>query len=264
MENIYWQKQTDQPLFEDLIWSRPENKAQAGKLLIIGGNLHGFSAPAEAYAQGTKAGIGTARVLLPNALQKTVGRILENGEYAPSTPSGSFAKNALAELLDHGAWADGVLLAGDFGRNSETAILLEEFVTKFSGQLTFTKDSIDHFLHNPGALLSRPKTTLVVTMAELQKLFQNVGAKTAIKSNMDLVPLVEALHEFSSAYQANIITKQNEYIIVAQQGKVSSSKITQNNASWQVKTASYATVWWLQNPTKSFEALTTAVYESIK
>src|SRR5262245_34884782 len=124
MEREYWRKQ--QPgklLFPELEWSRPENKAQAGKLLIVGGNQHGFAAPAEAYAVATKTGIGTARVLLPDALQKTVGRILDNGEFAPSTPSGSFSQKALGELLSYSSWADAALLAGDFGRNSETAIL---------------------------------------------------------------------------------------------------------------------------------------------
>ena len=101
MDNTYWHRQTtEKPLFPDLLWSRPENKRHAGKLLIIGGNEHEFAAPAEAYAEAAKAGIGTAKVLLPNKLQKTIGKILENGEYAPSNNSGSFAKSALAEWHD--------------------------------------------------------------------------------------------------------------------------------------------------------------------
>src|SRR6185369_8603868 len=131
MDRDYWLRQeAGKPLFPELEWSRPENRSQAGKLLIIGGNLHGFAAPAEAYAEATKAGIGTARVLLPDAVQKIVGRFLENGEFAPSTPSGSFSQKALNEWLIHSSWADGVLLAGDLGRNSETAIVLEKFLGK--------------------------------------------------------------------------------------------------------------------------------------
>src|SRR3982750_3265194 len=100
MERTYWHKQTpEKPLFPDLLWSRPENRAHAGKLLIMGGNAHGFAAPAEAYAESEQAGIGAARVLLPDSLQKTVGRTFAAGEYAPSTPSGSFSQKALAELL---------------------------------------------------------------------------------------------------------------------------------------------------------------------
>src|SRR5882762_3047468 len=107
MTDTYWYKQTsEKPLYPDLLWSRPENKSQAGKLLIVGGNLHGFAAAGEAYTEAVKAGIGTARVLLPDSLQKTVGRVFEAGEYAPSTPSGSFSRKALAELLDMSGWSD--------------------------------------------------------------------------------------------------------------------------------------------------------------
>ena len=54
-----------------------------------------------------------------------MGKTLEDGEYAPSTPSGSFSTQALGELQAMANWADGTLIAGDIGRNSETAILLE-------------------------------------------------------------------------------------------------------------------------------------------
>src|SRR4051794_20655319 len=101
MNPEFWHKQVPgKPLFPELEWSRPENRQMAGKLLLVGGNLHGFAAPAEAYALSLKAGIGTSRVLLPSAIQKAVGPSIENGEFAASTPSGSFSQRALVELLD--------------------------------------------------------------------------------------------------------------------------------------------------------------------
>ena len=45
----YWQKQTDAPLFPDIEWARPEQKAKAGKLAIVGGHAHSFAATAESY-----------------------------------------------------------------------------------------------------------------------------------------------------------------------------------------------------------------------
>ena len=133
METTYWQKQGSEPLFPDLLWSRPERRSAAGKLLIIGGNVHAFAAPAEAFMQAQQAGIGTVRVVLPDATKKLVGKLLEHLEYAPSTPSGSFGQKSLAELLDLAAWSDGVLMAGDIGRNSDTAILLVKFVANYPG-----------------------------------------------------------------------------------------------------------------------------------
>lgn len=264
-EQPYWSKQTvDKPLFPDLLWSRPENRALAGKLLIIGGNAYGFAAPAEAFSQASKASIGVAQVLLPDATKRIVGRVFETGDYAPSTPSGSFAQKSLSEFLSHAAWSDGVLLAGDLGRNSETAILLEKFVTSYRGQLTITKDAADYFTAGPHALLTRPETTLVVSFAQLQKLATNAKFSQAFTFSMDLLRLVDALHEFTAKYPVNIVVKHLMNIVMATGGKVSTTKLETDKEIWRVATATYAAVWWLQNPNKPFEALSTAVSEATK
>ncbi len=260
MDTSYWHRQTkDQPLFPDLLWSRPENKASAGKLLIIGGNAHGFAAPAEAYQYTVKAGIGSAKVLLPDALQKTVGKHFEAGEFGPSTPSGSFSKLALAEFLDYAAWADGVLLAGELGRNSETAVALEEFTKKYSGQLTITRDAVDYFKELSKGLFDRPQTTIVLSLAQLQKLVSGLNWPKAVTFGIDLVNLVSILHELTEKYPANIIVKHLDNIFVAVGGQVSTTKLDKEMPIWRVKTAAKASVWWLQNSGQSFEALTTSV-----
>lgn len=263
MAATYWHKQTvAKPLFADLLWSRPENRAHAGKLLIIGGNAHGFAAAATAYAEATKAGIGTARVLLPDSLQKTVGRVFEAGEYVPSTPSGSFSQKALAELLAAAAWSDGVLLAGDLGRNSEAAILLEKFIQKYSGPLTITQDAADYFTKAPTTLLKRAQTTLVVSFAQLQKLAISARFTQAFTYEMDLIRLVESLHIFTLAHQINLITKRGPTIFVATQGSVSTTQLENDEQVWRVKTAAHAAVWHLQNQQRPFEALTTSLIEA--
>jgi NAD(P)H-hydrate repair Nnr-like enzyme with NAD(P)H-hydrate dehydratase domain len=260
MENTFWLKQTkDKALFPDLLWSRPEHRNQAGKLLVIGGNLHGFAAPAEAYAESGKAGAGTVRVLLPDALKKIAGQVLESVDFAPSTPSGSFNQQALGELLDHGTWANAVLVAGDLGRNSETAILLEKFVNKFQGMLVITKDAIDYFKDLPLLLFDRPATTLVLSMAQLQRLCQKAGKKQAVTFSMDLIKLVDFLHELTTVHPCNIIVKHLDNILVSAGGRVSTTKLEKDIEIWRVKTASHAAIWWLQNSTKPFEALTTSV-----
>ena len=260
MDHTFWHKQAaGEPLYPDLLWSRPENKKQAGKLLIVGGNAHGFAAAGEAYGEAVKAGIGTARVLLPDSLQKTVGKVFEAGEYAPSTPSGSFARRALAELLAMAEWADAVLLAGDLGRNSETAILLEQFVSKYSGQLVLTKDAADYFTKAPVILLNRENTTLVISFAQLQKIAVSARFPTAFSFEMDFLHLVDALHEFTHKHQANIIVKHLQTIFVAAAGQVSTTKLSEDPEPWRVTTAAHVATWWLQNPAKPFAALTTSL-----
>lgn len=259
----YWHKQGSEPLFPDLLWSKPENKHQAGKLLIVGGHAHGFAAPAEAYTAAQSAGVGSARILLPDhirpQLMKFQGPTLEM-EFAPSTPSGSFGSKAYAELIDVSNWADSVLLAGDLGRNSETAVVLEKFVSKTKFPITITKDAIDYFTSTPAPLLARGNCCIVLSLAQLQKLTTNAKFPTAITYGMDLLRLVEALHDFSQQYQINIITKHHDSIVVAAGGQVSTTKIELDlEDAWRVSTAAKASVWWLHNPAKPFEALTSAV-----
>ncbi|HZL08333.1 MAG TPA: hypothetical protein VFC50_04015 [Candidatus Dormibacteraeota bacterium] len=256
----YWHKQAvGQPLYPDLLWSRPENKKQAGKLLIVGGNAHGFAAAGEAYSESAKSGVGTARVLLPDSLQKMVGRVFEAGEYAPSTPSGSFSQKALAELLEMSAWSDVTLLAGDLGRNSETAILLEKFTSKYLGSLTITKDAADYFINAPEALLARQNSLLVISFAQLQKLATKAHFPIALTFEMDFLRLIDALHEFTRSHQLAIIVKHLQTIFVAVNGQVSSTKLEEDIDIWRVKTAAAASVWWLQNPASLFEAATSSL-----
>lgn len=249
----YWLKQTsNEPLFPDLLWSRPENKRHAGKLLIIGGSASGFSAPAEAYTSALKAGIGVVRVLLPASLEKTVGRIFPEAEFALANASGSFSREALAEIIAASEWADGILLAGDFGKNSETAILLESFVDKCSSPLTMTGDTLDFFSENPSKLLARPSTTLVPSFSQSQKLSASQGV--AITSKLELLNLVEKLHELSSPISASIATIINGQAFVAVNGQVSTTKV--NSMVADAELAARAAVWSLQNPTQAFAALT--------
>ena len=260
MEREYWLRQEPgAPLFPELEWSRPENRTQAGKLLIIGGNLHGFAAPAEAYAAAVKAGIGTARVLLPQSVQKITGPILENGEFAPATPSGSFSQKALNEFLIHAHWADAVLLAGDLGRNSETAILIEKFLAKYPGAVTLTKDAVDYVVSAPESVLARPDTTLVLSLSQLQRLATAARTVTPIKFSMDLLHLVEWLHDFTSEHQLSIVVKHLNQIIVAVDGQVSSTTLIEELPIWRVQTAASGAVWWLQNPKEAFKAWATSL-----
>ena len=263
MERTYWHKQTAAKLlFDDLLWSRPENRATAGKLLIIGGSAPSFAAPAEAYAQAVQAGIGTTRVLLPDCLQKTVSKVFEAGEFSASTPTGSFARQSLSEWLALASWADAVLVPGDLGRNSETAIVLEQFIGKFNGQLTLTKDAVDYFTKTPDQILKRPATTLVFSLAQLQQLVRAARFEQAITFGMDLLHLVDFLHEFTQRYPINIVVKHLENIFVAVGEQVSSTKLAEDIEIWQVTTATHCAVWQLQNPTKPFEALSCAIHSA--
>lgn len=259
--NNNWLKQTkDRPLFENLLWSKPENKSRAGKLLIIGGNLHGFSAVAQSYAYCQQAGAGAIKVLLPDSLRRAVGTAFPDTIFCPSNKIGSFGQNSLSEFVDYADWSDLCLLCGDFGRNSETAILVEKFAEKYRGKLCLTKDSSNFFFNAP-SILNRPDTLLVLNLDELQRILKAAKYTQAITSNMPLIKRVEALSELTKNYTINIVTYQDNNLFVTSGSRVSTTEINIREELWELLAACYISIWWMQNPNQIFEALTTAMYE---
>jgi len=256
----FWQKQAyTVPLFKDLLWSRPEQKAQAGKLLVIGGNAHGIAAPSEAFALALKHGIGQVKAIMPDKTRKMLGPKLPlDIELVASTPSGSFSTKAEQPIKSYIAWADATLFAGDIGRNSETAILLEKLL-EMPGRLTFTRDAADYFMDNPTPLLQRPDTLAVISFAQLQKYATNSGFKYALTFDMGLVNLVSALHEFSQLWPCFITIEYRGTIVVAINGQIVTTELPNQPAKWRLKTSTCASVWWLQNPTQPLQAISTAI-----
>jgi len=262
MNGDYWLKQSkDKALFEDLLWSRPESKRNAGKLLIIGGNTNGFKSPATAYNMAEKAGAGSIRVMMPISLRSSVAKYIDEPLFAPANISGGFAREALAELLDQASWSDLTLLAGDFGHNSETSILLETFTNDFKGALCLSGDSIDSFLSNTIEILNREKTLIVGDFSKLQKVLTKSSGSIVITSTMSLILLVDRLRALTLESKSSVITYHQGYFIVATNGRVSTSEAPIFN-DWELSFAAYGSVWWLQNKDKQFEALSTAIFEA--
>lgn len=258
MDTTFWHKQNpSQPLFPDLIWSRPVNRANAGKLLVAGGNQHGFSAISYVFGAVDKAGVGHVRLLLPDSLRKVVGDSLPNTEFAPSTYIGSFSQKALDSLLDLSNWADAVLLAGDFGHNSETAATLEKFIMKYSDNLTVAGDAVDVFMSNT-SLLSRKNTLLVITPSQLRKLGINTKYQKAFVSDPGLLQFVDILHDFSEQFGIYIATLYQDMIVLTANGQVSTTP-WHDPHNWMQVVAARSTVWWLQNKAKPFESITTSL-----
>lgn len=252
MDDTKWLKQANEPLFPDILWNRPENRRYAGKLLVVGGHAQSFNAPSKAFAAASKAGAGTVRVLLPDSLQKTLGSGFAEAEFAVSTPIGSFSRQALALFMDLANWSDWVLLAGDFGKNSETAILLDNFIDKYSGGLTISDDALDYFLNSSSKIVDRQNTIIIATFSQLQKL---ASPYLALKQNSDLAQVVSHLGPWTKSIKLEVITEHSSQIVTAASGQVSTTP-----GKLDSDLAAYTSVWRLQQPEKPFEALTTAVF----
>lgn len=260
MDHSYWQKQSaSKPLFPDIEWSKPEQKSQAGKLAIIGGNKLGFAGVAEAYKTALEAGVGEVKVLLPDALKKSVPSSIIDATFAPSNTSGGFSAEAKPELLAITSWADATLVIGDLGRNSETAVLFEQFLADYEKPVTLTRDAIDLIKNDPKLLADRPNTLLVMSFAQLQKLFQGVYYPKMLTFSMQLVQLVENLHKFTITYPVTIATLHSDTLLIAHDGKVTTTKWENPMAIWRGTTATKAASYWLWNQQKPLESVSTSI-----
>jgi NAD(P)H-hydrate repair Nnr-like enzyme with NAD(P)H-hydrate dehydratase domain len=251
----YWKKQTlENPLYPNLEWERPERKDLAGRLLIIGGSTGSFHGVADAYRVSLNAGLGEARALIPESLRKiTVD--FPNISYAPANSTGSFSLKARDNLLFSAQWADGVLLSGEYGRNSETSVVLSELIRSYNGFITITKDAIDLLHTEIKNILSKDKTIIVCSYSQLQKIGKEIKDKKAFKFSDDLTHVVSHLHEITSQYPSTLITKHDNYLILASRGEVTTTERKDLNELWCLETAAKTAANILQFKNKFNEAL---------
>ena len=265
MGDVIKQDVHEETAFPEIDWEKPENKRQKGRLLIVGGSPHGFSVVGNAFEQCQKAGIGYAQVVMPSATKALVSDILPDAHFLPSTISGSFAKKGLSELKTASTDAWATLLAGDFGRNSETALLVEGFLVSTSGKIIITKDAVDFASASyPRPLIHRQDTLIVASLSQLQKLLKNAGYTPAIEFKMNIPQLSDVLTKLSEETEAMYITVHHDTVFVAVSGNVSHTKMHFDEGLWQTRVAAYAAVYWIQHEGKPFKALSAAAHAALQ
>lgn len=256
----YWLKQTPgKPLFPDLEWSKPEQKSQAGKLGVVGGNKLGFISVAGSYEAAIEQGIGEVKILLPDALKKDLPKALPSTIFGASTQSGGLSRDAATELSALGEWADTILMIGDAGRNSETALVYSDFIQSYDGNLVITRDAVDLVKNDISTVVERPHTNLVVSFAQLQKIFQAVYYPKVLTFSMQLTQLVEALHKFTITHPVTLNVFHQDVILTAHDGQVISTPFDQPTLIWNGLVATQVAVYTTWFPKKPAEASATAV-----
>lgn len=251
-------RQAGRPAFPDMLWSKPETRHGAGKLLIIGGQAHELHHVSTAYTAATSAGAGSIRVLLPESTRRVTDS-LPHIEYAPANNSGSFARTALAELLDAASWADGVLLAGDLGKNSETSLLLDTFISKTLLPLTIASHAVPSLSIALLELSQRPQTLICLSFIAVQKVLAAQGGQPALTSTMPIAQQAAILRNFSHDHQATLAVSHNQNYWVSSNATVSLTKSQQEIN--QDMLASQLAVWFMQQPSKPLQAATCALWE---
>lgn len=260
MNQSYWQRQTTaKPLFPDIEWNKPEQRSRAGKLGIIGGNKLGFSAVAESYSGALETGAGEVKILLPDALKSQVPGAITDVSYAPSTQSGGLAKDALRDAQAVASWADVVLCIGDAGRNSETAILYEQFIRECSTPIVLTRDAVDLIKNDAHLLVERESTIIVGSFAQIQKMLRAIYYPKMLTFSMQLTQLVDALHKFTITYPITIVTLHSDKILIAHDGGVVTQDWDNPMRIWRGDTATRIATYWLWTLDKPLEAATASV-----
>ena len=248
MDTTFWRKQeTQSPLFPDVIWSKPERRDLAGKLVIIGGNSQSFAAVAAAHKTAFTVGVGAVRIILPESLKKTLSAPLAaqltDVVFSAAGPSGGFASDALGDWLAAADWADAVLFIGDSGANSETAALLETFLARNTDTPVIIK-------HTAESVLQRESTHLVMSFSQLQKLFRAVYYPKILTFNQGVKQIAETLHKFTITYPATISLWHADHLFVAHDGQVITESFTAPLRVWSGEIATRTTAWriWQTDP----------------
>ncbi|HET6622767.1 MAG TPA: hypothetical protein VFG56_02425 [Candidatus Saccharimonadales bacterium] len=264
MTSLYWQKQSSsKPLFTDIEWNRPEQRARAGKLAIIGGSKLGFAGVSEAYRSAREAGVGQIRVILPDTLKKTVPIDMLEVVFTATNKSGGFSRDSLDDIKASLSWADHGLLIGDAGRNSETAIIYEDLLS-MTTPLTITRDAADLLRNSAASLVERDHTTLVLSFAQAQRLFKDVYYPKMLAFSMQLTNLVETLHKFTITYPVTLVTFHQDQLIVAHDGKVISQAFDEPMMIWRGITASTSSAYQIWSPNQPLEAIATSWLKLVK
>jgi len=252
-----WLKQQDEPLFGDLLWSKPERKSARGKLLIIGGHLHGFERAAAAFVNAVEAGAGEVKVVLPDKLKPVLADSLETAVFTASTNSGTLAKDSHDELMAFAEWADAVLLVQP-GDNSETSLAITRFISHNTKPLIIGDDVLSVIKHDMTSLL-KPPLTMALSIGGLQTLLKGLGSEYSLRHDMGLRPLVLALAGEEKLEHFGIATVCGPDVVTAAGGRaVTTRRDKQPDLS---ALAAWLAVWWMWQPNKQLEALATAAFE---
>lgn len=256
----FWRRQEkSKPLFPDIEWNRPERRDQAGRLAVIGGNKLGFAAAADGYRIAQEAGVGAVRVLLPDALKKSVPSSMTDVLFAPTNPSGGLASEAIRELKTLDGWADAVLFIGDAGKNSQTAAVYEEIVASSNKPIVLTRDAIDLMQNNFSVILDKPNLVFIASFAQLQKLFRSVYYPKIITFSMQLAQLVDTLHKFTITYPVTLTVFHAEHLIIAQGGEVITQAWDEPMVIWRGLTAARAASYLVWSPEAPLAAVAASI-----
>lgn len=248
------EKQSDKVLYGDILWSRPVRRT--GRILLVGGHRDGFAELQKLYQGFEKAQVAECQLALPDKLSKLVGN-LEGVNLLASTPSGSIARDALSELVYLSNESDLVSLGPDLSNNSETILTAQRLIAQTRASILIPPQSTEQLLSEAGQWKNKDNLLLFVNQKQLYKLAIKLSANVTIPLQASNDSTAQISLAISKEYAPSIVVLTADSAIVTVNGKASINKTKTNDTGNLVGLLS---TFWLQNPSKRYEALTSAVF----
>jgi Cdc6-like AAA superfamily ATPase len=261
MPNILIQENL-KPLYPDLIWAKPENRNNAGKILLIGGNEYDFKNIASIYEYLLTAKVGSIKIIFPDILKKEIKVDSDVGIFLPSNRSGSFSQKALAELMDYSSWPDSIILGGDFGKNAETRLLFERFLDKTKQpKIVFVNDSAPFIPQT----ISNNLNIIIQPLPIIQKFFLSITHQTTLNLQDNPNQIYQKLIELNKIYNQPLVSLLDDNIIFIYNQKIVITKLSNPVDPLQIfnKLSAFICFYISIYENSIFEAIISGIYNSI-
>jgi len=209
-----FERQTDQPLFPNVLYNRPVTRHAAGRLLVPGGFPGEFSLPTTIYQLSLAAGVGECNVVLPETLAKLLGGA-PGTSFAATNPSGSLGSEALGRILELAEDADAVAIGASLSGNSNTAILIEKLARHLPGAIVYFGDALTALQHNLRLITDNPRALVIATMPEIFKLCGALQIPIQIRPHAGLINKLEIVQDLANASACSYAVYGTEIIVAA-------------------------------------------------
>lgn len=250
-----WHKQTDKPLFPNIFWEAPLNRTLAKKLLIVGGHSKQFAETVNLYQYALAAGMGSAKVVLPESLHRLVGN-QPDCLFVSSNPSGSIAKPAAKEILEYANECNGVIFSPELSHNTETVSLLETLFSEISKPIFFGSNVLEMLAFKPTLVLKAGRVILTNTK-HLTRFASTIDFPITIKSQESILNKIELASDFTNTHPVALIIDESPLIVATDSNVSTTSRVAEtDNASLLM---ALAATFYVQH-TKKYEAITSAMF----
>jgi NAD(P)H-hydrate repair Nnr-like enzyme with NAD(P)H-hydrate dehydratase domain len=250
--------QTDEPLYPKVLYNRPLTRSGGGRLLLAGGHSGEFSLPIAIHQFAMAAGAGEMIGALPDVLAKFLGGA-PGTAFVASSSSGSLGREALGRLLELSEDADAVMLGASLSNNSNTAMLIERFVSEVERPIIIFDEALTALRPQSELITNNPHALVIATMAEVFKLAGALGVAINIRPGGGLINKLEIIQAVAAASRCAYVVYGTEAIVAAQY-QLSVTPINYRLALTPALFYGVLSTFWVQNQAKPYAGLTTAAY----